>query len=87
MKEIILKESPTTEEETLTHCLTAIQAWLDMDDFSQAYKYLNGFVSGIEKQTREETIREVEEALPVVGGHYGYDLSIKDFKDILNKLK
>jgi hypothetical protein len=57
-KEIILKESPNTDEETLEHCLTAIQAMLDMDDFERAYDYLNGFVSEIIAQTREETIRE-----------------------------
>jgi hypothetical protein len=61
-KEIILKESPNTDEETLEHCLTAIQAMLDMDDFERAYDYLNGFVSEIITQTREETIREVEDS-------------------------
>ena len=60
-KEIILKESPNTDEETLEHCLTAIQAMLDMDDFKRAYNYLNGFVSEIIAQTREETIKEVED--------------------------
>ena len=83
MKEIILKESPEADEETLEHCLTAIQAMLDMDDFERAYNYLNSFVSGIEKQTREETIREVEE---IINNEYIIKDLYKSSNDLLNDI-
>lgn len=92
-KEIILKESPNTDEETLEHCLTAIQAMLDMDDFERAYNYLNGFVSEIIAQTREETIREALEELPeLIGGttpdQIAYESGYSFCRTtILNKLK
>lgn len=59
MKPITLKESEISEEETLDHCLTVIQGILDMDDYSQAYKYLYCFTKCLIAQTREETIKEI----------------------------
>jgi hypothetical protein len=94
LKETILKESPNTDEETLEHCLTAIQAMLDMDDFERAHDYLNGFVSEIISQTREETIgeaiRKIEKikiAVVKQTGAYKYNSCYEDCIDILNKLK
>jgi hypothetical protein len=86
-KEIILKESPEADEETLEHCLTAIQAMLDMDDFERAYNYLNSFVSEIIDQTREETIREVEEEIESWEKEDGKSFTSDKIKNILNKLK
>jgi len=57
MRGFLLKESDVTEKETLKHCLTVIQAFLD-DDFNKAYKYLYDYLIMAIKQEKKQEYQD-----------------------------